>query len=93
MNDEAVAKILGYMDEHLAELEDTWPKEDFEKRSYSRWAAMEIVEALMDHPLTWAWTVIDEFIFKMLYFAHITKEDNRKFIFAIEVAENIQELL
>lgn len=93
MNDEAVAKILSYMDECLVELKDTWPKEDFEKRSYSRWAAMEIIEALMDHPFTWAWTVIDAFIIDMLYCAHIAKEDNQKFIFAIEVAENIQELL
>lgn len=93
MNDEVIARILNYMDECLIDLEDTWPKEDFEKRSYSRWAAMEIVEALMGHPLTWAWTVIDEFIFKMLYFAHLAEDDNLQFTYAIAVAEDIQALL
>jgi len=93
MNDEAITTILRYMDECLFELEDTWPIDDFEKRSYSRWAATEIIAALLNRPLDWAWGVIDEFIIEMLYFAHLTKENNRKFIFAIEVAEEIQALL
>lgn len=93
MNDEAITTILRYMDECLFELEDTWPIDGFEKRSYSRWAATEIIAALLNRPLDWAWGVIDEFIIEMLYFAHLTKENNRKFIFAIEVAEEIQALL
>jgi hypothetical protein len=47
----------------------------------------------MDHPFTTADMVIDEFIFKMISFAHLAKEQKQQFIFAIDVAETIQSLL
>jgi hypothetical protein len=93
MNDEAVTTIFRYLEECIFEPTKNWPKEEFEKRSYERWAAYEIVESLMDNPFTTADTVIDEFILKMICFAHLAKEQKQQFIFAIDVAETIQSLL
>ena len=93
MNDEAVAIIFKYLEEYLFEPMKDWPKEEIERRSYERWAAYEIVESLMDHPFTTADIVIDEFIFKMIFFAHLAKERKQQFIFAIDVAETIRSLL
>lgn len=93
MNDEAVIKILRYLEEYLFEPMKDWPKEEFERRSYERWAAYEIVESLMDNPFTTADMVIDEFIFKMISFFLLAKEQKQQFIFAIDVAETIRSLL
>ena len=93
MNDEAVTKILRYLEEYLFEPMKDWPKEEFERRSYERWAAYEIMESLMDHPFTTADMVIDEFIFKMISFFLLAKEQKQQFIFAIDVAETIRSLL
>jgi hypothetical protein len=94
MNDEAVTIIFRYLEECLFEPMKNWPKEEFEKRSYERWAAYEIVESLMDHPFATADTVISEFIVKMICFANLAKEQQKQqFIFAIDVAETIQSLL
>ena len=93
MNDEVVTTIFRYLEEYLFEPMKNWPKEEFEKRSYERWAAYEIVESLIDHPFATADMVIDEFILKMIFFAHLAKEKKQQFIFAIDVAETIQSLL
>ena len=93
MNDEAIIKVFRYLEEYLFEPMKDWPKEEFEKRSYERWAAYEIAESLMDNPFTTADMVIDEFILKMIFFAHLAKEQKQQFIFAIDVAETIQSLL
>ena len=93
MNDEAVITVFRDLEECLFEPMKDWPKEEFEKRSYERWAVYEIVESLMDNPFTTADMVIDEFILKMICFAHLAKEQKQQFIFAIDVAETIQSLL
>lgn len=93
MNDEAVIKIFRYLERYLFEPMKNWPKDEFEKRSYERWAAYEIIESLMNNPFTTADTVIDEFILKMISFAHLAKEQKQQFIFAIDAAENIRSLL
>lgn len=93
MHDEEVITIFRYLEECLFEPMKDWPKEEFERRSYERWAAYEIVELLMDNPFTTADMVIDEFILKMIYFAYLAKEQKQQFIFAIDVAETIQSLL
>jgi len=93
MNDKAVTTIFRYLEESLFEPKKDWPKEEFEKQSYKRWAAYEIIESLMDHPFTPADMVIDEFILKMIFFAHLAKEQKQRFIFAIDVAETIRSLL
>ena len=93
MNDEAITTIFRYLEEYLFEPMKNWPKDEFEKRSYERWAAYEIIESLMDNPFTTADMVIDEFILKMICFAHLAKEQKQQFILAIDVAETIQSLL
>ena len=93
MNDEAITMILKYLEECLFEPKRNWPRSEFDRRSYSRWAVNEILELLMDHPFTPADIVIDEFIIKMCYFSHLNKKGDQRFMFAIDIAEDIQSLL
>lgn len=93
MNNDAIAMVLRYMDECLFEPCRHWSRYDFDKRSYSRWAANEIVELLMADPFTSADRIMDEFIIKMCYFAHLAKENNQRFIFAIDTAEDILSIV
>jgi hypothetical protein len=93
MNDEAIATILKYMEECLFEPNRNWPESEFDRRSYSRWAATEILRFLMDNPFTPADMAICEFIIKMSYFSHLAKKSNQRFIFAIDTAEDIQSLV
>lgn len=43
MNEEAVLAIRDYIDEYLFEPKLNWPTYEFRRRSYSRWAANEIL--------------------------------------------------
>ncbi len=48
--DLAVQYLLGYIDEHLFEPKLSWPQHDFQVRSFSRFAALELMNRLLDHP-------------------------------------------
>lgn len=91
MNEAQASVILNYMDENLFEPRLSWPKTEFSKRTYSRWAANEILCLIMENPFHSVTDIIDGFIFKMLYFSYMVKdeENGSKFLIAIEVAEDI----
>lgn len=92
MNDVAVSITMRYIDENLFEPQFKWPKIEFARRSYSRWAAYEILELLLDHPFYDAEILIEGFIMKMVYCTHVT-ENNGKSSFicttTVDVAEDI----
>lgn len=46
MCDIAISIISEYINEHLSEVDSTYPNDCFENRSYARWAAFEIIERL-----------------------------------------------
>lgn len=48
-NDTAVQAFLDYLNES-DEPEIYWPRHHFEESCFSRWAAWEMIEAIMDHP-------------------------------------------
>lgn len=89
---DSVSIIQEYVKEHLFEPSLSWGKHEFKKRSYEQWAAYEICERIMDHPLELPLDIIEEFIFEMYMFACASDEDEaRTFIFqtAVETADEI----
>ena len=95
MNEEAVQVIIDYIDEYLFEPYANWPKNWFNQRTYSRWAANEILGLVIDNPLTPPSMVIDEFLVKMSYYSCVSENQNISIIFstAVDTAENILNLV
>lgn len=91
MDNVSVVSIMNYMDEYRFEPKITGSKEEFKCRSYSRWAADEILCSIMEHPFHSITDIIEGFIFKMLYFSYIEKGDEKgsRFIIAMNMAEDI----
>jgi hypothetical protein len=91
MNEQAVLTIQKYIDEYLFEPRSTWSKLEFDRRSYSIWAANEIITRLMDRPFDHPEIVIEGFLLEMIVFSHTKEESKRHFIFSVatEVAEDI----
>ena len=69
-NDAAVQALLDYLNESDAP-EIYWPRHHFEESCFSRWAAWEMIEAIMDHPMKDPEDVIEEFAIKMVLFSSI----------------------
>jgi hypothetical protein len=59
--DVAISLIREYMSEHLFDPKQNWGKYYFTERSYSRWAANEIIERLWEIALfpPWEYGVVD----------------------------------
>jgi len=91
INEAAAMAIMRYIEEYLFEPKASWCKHEFEKRSYSWWAANEILEGVMDHPMSPADTIIEEFIFKMSLYSCVAEDSKVSFIFSIaqDTAEDI----
>lgn len=51
MNEAAVSVIREYIEKCLFEPNFNWPKYEFDLRSYSRWAANEILERVIEETL------------------------------------------
>jgi hypothetical protein len=82
VNERVISAILEYMND-MKEPGPHWPKYWFNLRSYSRWAAMEILEAIMDNPLIPAMETVQEFMTKMTTCACCTEDNDIKSIFYI----------
>lgn len=65
MIDPAVRALVEYLEVSSAPPEATWPWHWFEEVSFSRWAAEEILNAILDHPTIPAEDTIFEFAMKM----------------------------
>lgn len=94
INEETVNKIMNYIYSHCFEPDVKFPKEWFDLMSYSNWAAYEILELVMDHPLEDPGMLIDEFIMKMELFSFVGDQSEKGIIFSIarDTAEEIQLL-
>ena len=94
INEEAVIKIMNYIYSHCFEPDVKFPTEWFDRMSYSNWAAYEILELVMDHPLDDPSLLIDEFIIKMELFTLVGGPFENGIIFSIakDTAEDIQLL-
>ncbi len=74
MDNEAVKKLLKYMDTYLTVPNLKMPKHEFEERIYSRWTANEILDLLISHPNDDVDTLIFLFIVQTEHFIHIAKD-------------------
>lgn len=84
-------KVLEYMEKYLFEPGYSWPIHIFDERSYSRWAACEIVERLMNRPYDPADEVIEEFIFELSAYVYASTDDTSKRCQMFSIAKNAAE--
>ena len=91
MNETAVSIIDEYIRDHFFRPSSFWDNYEFEKRSYSQWAAYEILNRIMDHPSKEPIDVIENFMFEMSIYAYCGEDEHRSWIFqtAAETAEEL----
>lgn len=89
--DVAVTIIKEYIDQYLFSPSFSWLKYEFKKRSYSQWAAYEIINRIMDNPLEMPVCIIENFMFEMATYACYGEDEQRSEIFqtAVETAEEL----
>lgn len=102
MIDSPMMTIQNFIDETLFKPDVGWPKYEFQKRSYARWAANEILDRIIQEemrlpphitgvePLT-PLQIIQGFMMETDYFAGIAENKHDRFIFttARDTAENL----
>lgn len=76
----ALSEYLCHMDESCV-LDN-----NFEELCFSKWAASELINAIMDHPLNSAVDTIEEFAIKMLSYSVLSSNAEVRRIF--EIAAN-----
>ena len=64
MNEAAVRTIIEYLENSDAP-ELYWPQQWFEEVCFSRWAAEELINAILDHPMAPAKDTIEERILEL----------------------------
>ena len=74
-NDMAIHALIEFLYE-TEEPQISWPDDEFEEVSFSRWTAGELIHAIMDHPMVSAEDTIEEFALKMYVFSCM--ENGRK---------------
>lgn len=79
-NEMFVMSLIEFLNE-TGEPEVHWPRHEFDEVSFSRWAAGELMEAIMDHPMVPAMDTIEEFAIKMLAYQASSKGTNAEKIF------------
>lgn len=93
---EVAAEIIQeYFDQWLFEPNDRWPRVEFNRRSYARWAAKEILMRVQtERNGRTVVDIIEEFRLEMDRFATVDYDRDREFIFvtARETAEDIGSL-
>lgn len=67
-NDMVVQALVEYLEESDTP-ELYWPKHWSEEVCFSRWAADELINAILDHPMASADDIIEEFAIKMTAFS------------------------
>ena len=91
MSTEAAQKLLRYIDEYYCPPPFVWHERLFEEMSYSRWAAFEIVERLMDRPLDPPEDVVEDFLLRVALYSQVAKTPAQQCMFSIaeDTAEDI----
>ena len=94
--DTRIAEILikEFRDEYLFPPQRTWPKNEFELRTYSRWAANEILRRLKEKPNVGVINIIQGFIEELYCFENLTDSWTKIRIFRVarETATDILKL-
>lgn len=83
MNELAVSVIQEYIDEYLFEPRSNWCKYEFNVRSYSRWAANEIIERIRNDSERSPVNIISEFIREVDLCCEKTPTNQAQLIFEV----------
>lgn len=70
-NDTAIQAFIEYLEESDAP-EANWPRCRFEEACFSRWAAGELIHAILDCPTVPAKNTIEEFAIKMTAYSSLS---------------------
>ena len=91
MSTEAAQKLMAYIEDYYCQPPFVWHERLFEEMSYSRWAALEIVERLMDRPLDPPEVVVEDFLLRVMLYSQVAKTPTQQRIFSIaeDTAEDI----
>ncbi len=95
MDERAISAIEDYMFD-LFEPGRNWPKYEFNKRSYERWAAKQILESVRHHPDISPLQIVEEYVRMTNEFSGIEHDErNDSFIFSVahDVATDILDIL
>ena len=82
MNEMAVQRLVQYV-ENMPQPEISWPKHWFDEICFSKWAAEELIQSILDHPTIPAQDTVEEFALKMLAYSSISDEKALGGIFSI----------
>jgi hypothetical protein len=91
--DEDIFKIQNYLNNDLFEPSLNWPKDEFKKRCYSRWAVNEIITRIMDRPLDPPDQIIELFLIEMIIYSTRENDSDEIFSIASNTAEELLGLL
>lgn len=81
-NDMAIQALIEFLNES-EEPQIGWPEDEFTEVSFSRWAAGELIAAIMDHPMVSAEDTMEEFAIKMRTFSCAGRDTRAGRIFSI----------
>lgn len=86
--------IYNYINEHLFAPDAAWSEHEFERRSYARWAACEIMDRVMRSEESEPFFIILYFMYQVDKLSELREDSDAEFIFKIarETAEEILEL-
>ena len=92
-------RVISVIEDYMFDLFDpgrNWPKYEFRKRSYERWAAEEILKSIQRHQDIPPMKVVKEFVRRTDEFSGIEHDErNDSFIFSVahDVATDILDIL
>lgn len=92
MSELAVLMVRQYINENLFAPVITWPKNFFDERSYSRWAAYEIIKLIQAEPNIPVNILIQKFVYKLDNYSCMAdwrKDVSYMFLTAKDTAEDI----
>lgn len=81
-NDIAMQALLDYLRES-DEPKIFWTQRHFEESCFSRWAAAELIEAILDHPFDDPEDIIEQFALKMIFYSAVADGTDEGRIFSI----------
>lgn len=93
------SRVISVIEEYMFDLFEpgrNWPKYEFRKRSYGRWAAEEIIKSIQRYQDISPMLVVEEFVRRTDEFSNIEHDErNDSFIFSVahEVATDILDIL
>ena len=91
-----VKRAVMIIEEYIADLtyynHGQFHKEYFKQYSYSKWAAGELITAILDHPDTPPLFTIEDFIHKMNKFSCVYGHEDNMFSVAYDVGYDIYDI-